>query len=258
MPEATQIAQENDYEHNGPLVDFSDQAEKLPGKWRDEQKLTLETFKEIVTTDTENVWVIAYIDPRCEDCVQLSLEWEKLTRVEEVERRKVKMGYVDLSVAENWRIVQDHTRGKKLTHAPTITIYGENKQSPHWYAQGGDLDLNGMHTWVSSYADTHGYGYWDPDEYTGSGVMPHYASGYHKYRDSPMHNGALNEIGIEAGPNGKGYAKAGKWQVGKSITQLNTDRQGMVMNRRTTTQGGKLYGAAHKTPKQHQNDTLRN
>ena len=39
-----------------------------------------------------------------------------------------------------------------------------------------------------------------------------------------MHNGALNELGIQAGPNGKGYSKAGKWQVGKTITQLNTDR----------------------------------
>ena len=69
MPEASQIAQENDYEHDEPLVEFPDQAKKLPGKWRDEQKLTLETFKEIVTTDTENVWVIAYIDPRCHDCI---------------------------------------------------------------------------------------------------------------------------------------------------------------------------------------------
>ena len=181
MPEASQIAQENDYEHDEPLVEFPDQAKKLPGEWRDEQKLTLETFKEIVTTDTENVWVIAYIDPRCHDCIQLSLEWEKLTQVEEREKRKVKLGYVDLSVAENWRIVQDHTRGKKLTHAPSITMYGENKESPHWYSQY-PLDLKGMHTWVSSYADTHGYGYWDPDEYTGASVVPllppgHYGNG---------------------------------------------------------------------------------
>ena len=52
----------------------------------------------MVTTDIENVWVIAYIDPRCRDCLTLSMEWEKLTMIEEKEMRKVKLGYVDISV----------------------------------------------------------------------------------------------------------------------------------------------------------------
>ena len=133
IPESDEIAHENEYEQEHALVSTNEEAYELPGAWHKDQKLTLETFKEIVTTDVENVWVIAYIDPRCHDCVELSLEWDKLTQIEEIERRKVKMGYVDLSVAENWRIVQDHTRGKKLTHAPTVTMYGDNKNSPHWY-----------------------------------------------------------------------------------------------------------------------------
>ena len=62
-----------------PLAKTAAEAKKPPGKWTDEQKLTLETFKEIVATDVENVWVVAYIDPRCRDCLILSLEWEKLT-----------------------------------------------------------------------------------------------------------------------------------------------------------------------------------
>jgi len=58
-----------------------------------------------VTTDVENVWVIAYVDPRCRDCIELSIEWDKLTMIEEKEKRKVKLGYVDLSVSENWKII---------------------------------------------------------------------------------------------------------------------------------------------------------
>ena len=62
-----------------PIVKSNEIAKKPPGKWTDEQKLTLETFKEVVAADVENVWVVAYIDPRCRDCMILSVEWEKLT-----------------------------------------------------------------------------------------------------------------------------------------------------------------------------------
>ena len=116
-----------------PTADTNEEAEKPPGLWSDEQKLTVDTFKEIVTTDVDNVWVIAYIDPRCRDCLSLSVEWEKLTQIEEKEKRKIKLGYVDISVTENWQIIQDHTKGKKLTHTPAVTLYGDNKESPYWF-----------------------------------------------------------------------------------------------------------------------------
>jgi len=98
-----------------PTAHTNLEAEKVPGKWTDQQKLTLETFKEVVAADIENVWVVAYIDPRCRDCLILSVEWEKLTQIEEREKRKIKLGYVDISVEENWKIIQDHTKGKKMT-----------------------------------------------------------------------------------------------------------------------------------------------
>ena len=164
LHESSLIASDNEYDQSIPLARTDSESAKPPGVWTDEQKLTLETFKEVVTTDVENVWVIAYIDPRCRDCIELSIEWDKLTQIEEKERRKVKLGYVDLSVAENWRIIQDHTRGKKMTHTPAVTMYGENKESPHWYPADHPTH-DGLHTWVSSYADTFGYGYWDPDHY---------------------------------------------------------------------------------------------
>ena len=44
-----------------PLAIINDKAKKPPGKWTDEQKLTLETFKEIVAADIENVWVFHYL-----------------------------------------------------------------------------------------------------------------------------------------------------------------------------------------------------
>jgi len=47
--------------------------------------------------------------------------------------RKVKLGYVDISVKENWTILQDHTKGRKISTVPSITMYGEDKQTPSVY-----------------------------------------------------------------------------------------------------------------------------
>ena len=207
-----------------PTAKNHSDAKKVPGKWTDEQELTLESFKEIVAADVENVWVVAYIDPRCRDCLVLSVEWEKLTQIEERDKRKVKLGYVDISVEENWKIIQDHTKGKKLTETPSVTLYGENKQSPHWYQ--GKPDAKGVHTWVSDYADHNGYGYWSPDQYHGAGIKGQ------KY-DAHHHN----------------YRTGGKYVQGNQVTQLSKDKNGLVMRKRTVTVGGKLAGLAHQKPK---------
>ena len=156
-----------------PIAGTAQDAVKLPGEWTDEQKLTLETFKEIVATDIENIWVVAYVDPRCRDCLVLSLEWEKLTQIEEREKRKIKLGYVDISVEENWKIIQDHTKGKKMTHTPAVTLYGtKDKAHPHWYEKEQKPSAEGVHQWATSYADYFGYGWWNPEEYEGTGVVP--------------------------------------------------------------------------------------
>ncbi len=240
-----------------PTAATNDQAVKPPGFWEDEQKLTLETFKEVVATDVENVWVIAYIDPRCSDCVTLSVEWEHLTHIEEKERRKVKLGYVDISVEENWKIVQDHTKGKKMTHTPAVTMYGDNKESPYWYEREQKPSADGVHTWVSSYADAFGYGYWDPDQYLGASVIPkktnHFyidkkGSSVRYFVDTARHEGALSYAGVKTGFKGKGYLTEGKWVKGDQITQLRHNKDQTVMRRRTVSEGGKLSGAAHAKP----------
>lgn len=143
--------------------------------------MTLETFKEIVATDVENIWVVAYIDPRCRDCLILSVEWEKLTQIEERERRKIKLGYVDISVEENWKIIQDHTKGKKMTHTPAVSLYGDDKVHPHFY-EPNHPSADGVHKWVSSYADYHGYGWWNPEQYDGATAHPSY-QGLHGQSD---------------------------------------------------------------------------
>ena len=200
-----------------PLAVTAVEASKPPGKWDETQKLSLETFKEIVATDVENVWVVAYIDPRCRDCLILSLEWEKLTQIEEREKRKIKLGYVDISVEENWKIIQDHTKGKKMTHTPQVTLYGQDKQHPHFYNREKQPSAGGVHKWVSSYADYHGYGWWNPDDYTGAAGHPGYGpkDGYNRrgygigkrrsYDSKLRHDGGLGKHGVAVGYGGKGY-----------------------------------------------------
>jgi len=197
-----------------------------------------------VATDVENVWVVAYIDPRCRDCLILSIEWERLTQIEEIEKRKVKLGYVDISVEENWKIIQDHTKGKRITHTPAVTLYGDNKESPYWYSKEENPSAEGVHTWVSSYADHFGYGYWNPNQYQGAGVYP----SFDNQGNDQYHSGVLGSAGVPTGPYGSGYKTSGKWQKGDQITQLKADDAQTVMRRRTVTTGGSLSGAAHDAP----------
>jgi len=166
-----------------------------------------------VTTDTQNVWVVAYIDPRCRDCLTLSIEWEHLTEIEEQEMRKVKLGYVDISVTENWQILQDHTKGRRITHTPQVTLYGDNKEAPHYYPEE-QPKAERIHTWVTSYADAFGYGYWNPDEYTGAGVYPRYMpynNGYYHGMPNSLYNqnyggyGGYQEGGYAGYVNDPGY-----------------------------------------------------
>ena len=243
-----------------PLAETNEDSH-MPGNWHDEQKLTLETFKEVVATDIDNVWVVAYVDPRCADCIQLSIEWERLTQIEEKIKRKIKLGYVDISVTENWKIIQDHTKGRKLTSTPAITLYGDNKETPHWYKKPEKATAEGVHSWVSSYADHFGYGYWDPDQYRGAAAIPvhrrnyvwedgvnryNYGIGKRRAIDTARHNGALGKVGVAIGKNGKGYKTGGKWIQGDQITALKHDGEQTVMLRRTVTKGGSLSGLAHK------------
>ena len=190
--------------------------------------------------------------------------------------RKVKLGYVDISVAENWKIVQDHTRGKKLTSSPAVGLYGANKNAPHWH--NGKATAPVLHTWASSYADHYGYGHWDPDCYDGASVQPHgknyhygdqkgtyhppkgmsYGHGGEPYSrgprdayctDSKRHEGALKSAGVALGAGGKGYMSKGRWHKGDQVTQMKTDSMGMIARRRTVMRGGKLSGAAHSAYK---------
>ena len=85
---------------------------------------------------------------------------------------------------------------------------------------------------------------------------------HRKQYDSKLHNGALAKVGVKTGwgsnktnshgwggkKTNKGYVTSGRWQVGDQETQLKVDKGETVMRRRTVTQGGKLYGAAHDAP----------
>ena len=112
-----------------------------------------------------------------------------------------------------------------MTETPAVTLYGTNKKSPHWYPKR-HVDAKGVHTWVSSYADHFGYGYWRPDQYGGSGV--------NGFADHHLDKGY--------GPQ---YRTKGKYLAGDQIIQLSKDKNGAVMRRRTIATGGKLGGALH-------------
>ena len=118
--------------------------------------MDVETFKKTVVTDTENVWVVAFIDPLCGGCKRLAVEWEKLVTVETVTVRKVRFGYVDISVEANKEILQSYTGGKTVQYTPTVFMYGSDKAHPVEYE--GDYKLASLETYIGSYCDSHGFG----------------------------------------------------------------------------------------------------
>ena len=110
-----------------------------------------------------------------------------------------------------------------MTHTPAVTLYGtDDKKHPHWYEKEAKPSAEGVHKWATSYADYYGYGWWDPEEYQGTGVVPandgYNRHGYgieaRKVHDSKSHDGALIKAGVRAGKEGKGYITNGKWQKG--------------------------------------------
>jgi len=68
------------------------------GGWEKFNRLDVATFKSTVLKETESVWVVAFIDPSCRLCQNLSVEWGKLIQLESIGLRKVKFGYIDVTV----------------------------------------------------------------------------------------------------------------------------------------------------------------
>ena len=127
----------NDYRYAQPSYGYSKPAynqghgygyqpavvKKDYGLWENYYRIEVETFKKTVATDKENVWVIAYIDPSCGGCKRLSVQWEKLTTLETISVRKVKFGYVDISVEANKEIITQYTSGS-VNLTPAVYVYG--------------------------------------------------------------------------------------------------------------------------------------
>lgn len=80
--------------------------------------------------DTENVWIVAYIDPACGECKKFAIEWERLRTVETIKYRRVRLGYVDITLEASRKVVGKYTAGKDVKYTPSIFVYGDDKKNP--------------------------------------------------------------------------------------------------------------------------------
>ena len=80
--------------------------------------------------DTENIWIVAYIDPACGQCKKFAVEWERLRTVETIRYHRVKFGYVDITLEATRKIVGKYTSGKGVKDTPSVFIYGDDKKKP--------------------------------------------------------------------------------------------------------------------------------
>ena len=126
------------------------------GAWEKHYRLDVETLRTTVVTDTENVWVVAYIDPACGGCKRLAVEWERVTTVERITTRRVKFGYVDVTVEQEKEVLTTFTGGKAIEYTPTVYLYGEDKYHPVEYV--GDYKFDSLVDYICGYCDDHGFG----------------------------------------------------------------------------------------------------
>jgi glutaredoxin len=111
----------------------------------------------VVIRDVENIWIVAYIDPKCGACKKFSIEWEKLRTVETIKYKKVKLGYVDVTLAASRKIVGKYTQGKEVEGTPTLFVYGNEKMKPIEFK--GDLTAGSVNDYLVAYAEENGYEY---------------------------------------------------------------------------------------------------
>lgn len=107
--------------------------------WDGFRHLTPTDFENEVISDSENVWIVAFIDPYCGGCQRLATEWPKLKAAESMKSRKVKFGYVDISVESQADIMRKHVGQNKIQLTPTVLVYGRDKANPNEYL--GDYSL---------------------------------------------------------------------------------------------------------------------
>ena len=126
------------------------------GAWSKAYRLDVETYQKTVIEDTENVWVVAFIDENCGGCVRLAVEWEKLQTVRTITARRVRFAYVDTARQSTATIVQNYCGGHKVQQTPTVFVYGRNKYAPQVYA--GDYSSNSLNSYICDLCDRDGYG----------------------------------------------------------------------------------------------------
>ena len=202
------------YRHAGPAKNY--------GAWNKSYNLSVETFEKTVVTDEENVWVVAFIDPACGYCKKLVVEWEKLRTEETIKSRKVKFGYVDITVEESYEIVNKYTAGRSVQATPSVFVYGREKLAPSVYS--GDFSFNSLGDYIVGECDSQGYGlhqvghghdaegcnidaHYKYPNHNGHGHGDGYGSGYgsHDNRNRSGYGGYGNGYGNNKGDYGNGY-----------------------------------------------------
>ena len=124
--------------------------------WKDFNGLTIENFKETVLDDKDNVWIVAFISPHCHSCHVLADDWKQLRVKDTVINRKIKFGYVDVSIEANREILDKHCGDNKIKYTPTVLLYGDEKTKPTEYS--GDYSLDSIHDKACDFCDDEGFG----------------------------------------------------------------------------------------------------
>lgn len=92
----------------------------------------------------------------CNSCHVLAEDWKELRVKETVINRKIKFGYVDVSVETNREILEKFCGDNKIKYTPTVLLYGDDKAKPTEYS--GDYSLGSIHDKACEFCDAEGFG----------------------------------------------------------------------------------------------------
>ena len=123
--------------------------------WSGYNKMTIDSYKNTLLTDTENVWVVAFITPHCAMCKDLAPIWGQIAKADTIGLRKVKFGYVNLDDEKSTDIIDTYTGDLSIEYTPSVIVYGSDKADPIEY--DGDYSYDDLNRKLCGYCDKHGF-----------------------------------------------------------------------------------------------------
>lgn len=148
------------------------------GLWNNSVKLDNRNFYDTVMGDSKNVWLVAFMNPKCPKCQKFVYQWDLVKNYDYIKDRPIKFGFVDITKEDNYReVALKYTpyayKSQQMT-TPTLIIYGRDKRHPEEYT--GEQTAYSLGDYLSYFSDYNGYGVYEKSSFLFGDQYDYYES----------------------------------------------------------------------------------